>query len=212
MKLKKKTLINGKKLRVKVIKPYQLVINNTRVSSALVTDFPQISILLIHTLLHSHFHFHSHFLHASLLTWPHRHSLTRRHIISTTSNSFTAGDSTDDMFQDSKVSHLRCALVTALFFATVSLSCLILLRDADSYRFFSGFSSPYHLARLSSFFPSNDQALVSSVLSLFVYHIIFFTKSRYSILCIVIFACLLQRVIDWKVIWNLIFPGVCIWL
>ncbi|XP_058768551.1 uncharacterized protein At4g15970 [Vicia villosa] len=66
------------------------------------------------------------------------------------------------MFQDSKVSHLRCALVTAFFFATVSLSCLMLLRDADSYRFFSGFSSSYHLARLSSFFPSNDQALTSN--------------------------------------------------
>lgn len=57
------------------------------------------------------------------------------------------------MLSESKTLHLRCALATALFFATVSLSCLILFRDVDSYRFFSGFSSSYALPRFPTFFP-----------------------------------------------------------
>ncbi|WJX21506.1 hypothetical protein P8452_10934 [Trifolium repens] len=57
------------------------------------------------------------------------------------------------MLPESKVTHLRCALATALFFATVSLSCLIFFKDIDSYRFFSDFSSTYPLSRFPSFFP-----------------------------------------------------------
>lgn len=141
--------------------------------SALVTDFPLISILLNQTLSSLPFLFS--FMH---LVWPHRRRfLTRR---------LTAGDSVDEMLQESKTLHLRCALAAALFFATVSLSCLILFRDVDSYRFFSGFSSSYALPRFPTFFPlvTVDPAVVSSVafVLLFVpnWFILVLSKSVFS--------------------------------
>ena len=122
---------------------------------------PLISILLNHHTLSS-LPFLFSFMHL-LLTWPHRRRfLTRR---------LTAGDSVDEMLPESKTLHLRCALATALFFATVSLSCLILFRDVDSYRFFSGFSSAYALPRFPTFFPlvTVDPAVVSSAASVLIF-------------------------------------------
>ncbi|RDX78825.1 hypothetical protein CR513_40842 [Mucuna pruriens] len=77
-----------------------------------------------------------------------------------------AGDSSADMLPEAKVLHLRRAAAASLFFATVSLSCLVLFRDLGSYRFFSSF--PSSLSGLPSIFPSayNDPIATTNEYSL----------------------------------------------
>ncbi|KAK7280561.1 hypothetical protein RJT34_25625 [Clitoria ternatea] len=68
------------------------------------------------------------------------------------------------MLPEAKVFHLRRAVAAALFFATVSLCCLVLYRDVDSSRFFSGFPSTYPLSGFPRIFPSTfgDSVATSS--------------------------------------------------
>ncbi|MED6225245.1 hypothetical protein PIB30_091787 [Stylosanthes scabra] len=54
------------------------------------------------------------------------------------------------MWPEVRVLHLRRALAVALLFATVSFSCLVLLRDVESYHFFNS----YPLSSFPSIFPS----------------------------------------------------------
>ncbi|ESW14823.1 hypothetical protein PHAVU_007G020400 [Phaseolus vulgaris] len=58
------------------------------------------------------------------------------------------------MLRETKVVHLRRAVAAAFFFATVSLSCLVLFGDVDSRRFFSTFPYSYSFPGLPSIFPS----------------------------------------------------------
>ena len=89
--------------------------------------------------------------------WP----LTRRQ--RTTTHLLAAGDSSADMLRESKTIHLRRAVAASFFFATVSLSCLVLLGDVDSHRFLSSFHSSYSLSGFTRIFPSvyNDPVAVS---------------------------------------------------
>nr|KYP69168.1 Uncharacterized protein At4g15970 family [Cajanus cajan] len=68
------------------------------------------------------------------------------------------------MLPEAKVLHLRRTVAASLFFATVSLSCLVLFRDVNSHRFFSTFPSSYTFYGLPSIFPSayNDPVATSN--------------------------------------------------
>ncbi|XP_020966653.1 uncharacterized protein At4g15970 isoform X1 [Arachis ipaensis] len=80
-----------------------------------------------------------------------RHLHSRRRLFPTaTTRLFAVGDSAAEMWPEAKVLHLRRALAVALLFATVSLSCLVLIRDVESYHFFSS----YPLSSFPSIFPS----------------------------------------------------------
>ncbi|KAJ1436282.1 Nucleotide-diphospho-sugar transferase [Sesbania bispinosa] len=81
-----------------------------------------------------------------------------------TMHRFTAGDSAADMLPEAKVLNVRRILAAALFFATISLSCLVLFRDVDSNRFFSSFPSSYPLPGFPSIFPlsAKDPASTSN--------------------------------------------------
>lgn len=92
------------------------------------------------------------------ITWP----LTRRRQ-RTTTHRLAAGDSSADMLRKAKTIPLRRAVAASFFFATVSLSCLVLLGDVDSHRFLSSFHSSYSLSGFTRIFPSvyNDPVAVS---------------------------------------------------
>lgn len=79
----------------------------------------------------------------------------------------SAVNSAADMLPESTVFLLRRTLTVALFFATVSLSFLVLVRDFDSFRFLSRFPSSYSRSAFPNIFPSgyNDSFAVSSITS-----------------------------------------------
>ncbi|XP_028766927.1 uncharacterized protein At4g15970 isoform X1 [Neltuma alba] len=64
----------------------------------------------------------------------------------------SAVNSAADMLPESVI--LRRTITVSLFFATVSLSCLVLLRDVDSSRFLSRFPSSYYFSAFPSIIPS----------------------------------------------------------
>ncbi|KAG4907430.1 hypothetical protein AAZX31_20G097700 [Glycine max] len=68
------------------------------------------------------------------------------------------------MLRKAKTIPLRRAVAASFFFATVSLSCLVLLGDVDSHRFLSSFHSSYSLSGFTRIFPSvyNDPVATSN--------------------------------------------------
>lgn len=82
----------------------------------------------------------------------HRAASYRKRSPTTLCRSF-AVDSASNMQPESAVL-LRRTLTVGLFFATVSLFCLVLLRDVDSSRFLSRFPSSYSLSSFPIIIPS----------------------------------------------------------
>lgn len=108
--------------------------------------------------------------HRTTETWPHRrHQMlplshpcplpSYRRRSPPTTHLHAVGNSAASMSSESTSIHLRQIVAAALLLAAVSLSCLLLLRDAD----YSLFASSYPFPRFPTVFPlvSNDSATVS---------------------------------------------------